>query len=726
MATLILTAVGTAVGGPIGGSIGALIGRQADAAIFGGASREGPRLRELSVTTSSYGQPMPRHFGRMRVAGSVIWSTELIESTSKEGGGKGKPSTKSYSYSASFAVALASTPIDRIGRIWADGNLLRGVNGDLKVEGEMRTYPGTGDNPVDPLIAADRGTQAPAFRDCAYVVFEDLQLADFGNRIPALNFEIFAPQDDMISLGQLVPQSAHVSGDVILENARGFSDEGGSLGSTLAAIDGVFPLSCVTTEEGLRFASTNILPNLVPVLPEQLSTRNSDDAEERNKQRGGSSGREPLALRYYDEDRDYQPGVQRALGLRSKGRETIIDLPAALTSSGARQLANSNAHRSRWLDEQIVWRIGELNPQIGPGSVVKISETSGFWVIKSWEWFDRGIELILERLAPELGAVVPSDAGTANTPIDISTPPTLLRAIELPPFDSANTSSPVIFAVASAQSAGWRGASLFVEQGSALTALGTASSRRAVFGSLTLSMGSSACNQLEPNAYLEIALPATDLFFESTDVSGLAMGANRLLIGNEIVQFLQADLIDSQRWKLSGLLRGRAGTEEAAADGHDIGTLAVLLDDRLTALDTTQVSSASNTRIAAIGRGDDEAVFAELQNAGLSLRPPSPVHPKLSILADESWQVCWTRRARGQWAWADGNDVPLVEEQELYTVSYGPSDSPLVAWSVNEARFVLSSNDRANLVSDHGAGSLWVRQFGTYGQSRARHLVSIL
>ena len=133
MATLLLTAVGTAVGGPLGGALGALVGQQADRALFGGSSQEGPRLKELSVTTSSYGQPIARHFGRMRVAGTVIWATDLSESSSTEGG-KGKPKTTTYSYSANFAVALSSTPILDVGRVWADGNLLRGSSGDLKVE----------------------------------------------------------------------------------------------------------------------------------------------------------------------------------------------------------------------------------------------------------------------------------------------------------------------------------------------------------------------------------------------------------------------------------------------------------------------------------------------------------------------------------------------------------------------------------------------------------------
>src|SRR6476469_6052570 len=117
MATLLLTAVGTAIGGPIGGAIGALAGHSIDGAVMGGGKREGPRLKELAVTTSSYGQPIARHHGRMRAAGPVIWATDLVEHNTKGVGKKGQPSATAYAYSSSFAVALSSRPIASVGRV---------------------------------------------------------------------------------------------------------------------------------------------------------------------------------------------------------------------------------------------------------------------------------------------------------------------------------------------------------------------------------------------------------------------------------------------------------------------------------------------------------------------------------------------------------------------------------------------------------------------------------
>ncbi|MBD8893487.1 baseplate multidomain protein megatron [Roseibium litorale] len=197
MATLILAAAGSAVGGLFGlGGIGAILGKAVGAVAGAGVDRllfgsrravEGSRLSDLTVQTSNEGAPLPLVYGRVRLAGQVIWATNFEEVVSEESaGGKGGGSSttvRSYSYFANFAVALAEGPIDRIGRVWADGKELD--TGPLT----MRVYKGTEDQEPDPLIAAVQG-EAPAYRGTAYVVFERLALAGFGNRIPQLAFEV--------------------------------------------------------------------------------------------------------------------------------------------------------------------------------------------------------------------------------------------------------------------------------------------------------------------------------------------------------------------------------------------------------------------------------------------------------------------------------------------------------------------------------------------------------
>src|SRR3546814_18967447 len=126
MATIGVTALGTAIGGPLGGAIGGLIGNAFDhAVLFRPKGVEGRRLNEVQVQTSTYGSQLPRLFGTLRVAGTVIWSTDLKETRHRSGGGTGRTSGTSYSYSSSFAVAQPA----RAGRVvrgsGAAGTLLR-------------------------------------------------------------------------------------------------------------------------------------------------------------------------------------------------------------------------------------------------------------------------------------------------------------------------------------------------------------------------------------------------------------------------------------------------------------------------------------------------------------------------------------------------------------------------------------------------------------------------
>ena len=187
MAQVVLGGVGQAVGGGLGRAVGAAIGGLLDSGLVAGLEpprQRGPRLSALSLQGAAEGAPMACVFGRARVAGQVIWAARFLEGRTTSAAGKGGPRVTEYDYSLSFAVALCEGPIDGIGRIWADGQLMdrSGVT--------MRLHCGTGEQTPDPLIEAIEG-EAPAYRGVAYVVFEDLPLGPYGNRPPQLAFEVF-------------------------------------------------------------------------------------------------------------------------------------------------------------------------------------------------------------------------------------------------------------------------------------------------------------------------------------------------------------------------------------------------------------------------------------------------------------------------------------------------------------------------------------------------------
>ncbi len=193
-------ALGTALG--VGPGAGWLAGAAVGNLLFptqGPDSRvEGPRLGDLTVTSSAYGVPIAIAYGTLRMAGNLIWSSGISEarnvSRSRAGGKGGGGATQtavSYRYTASFAIAFGEGPAEDVLRIWADGKLLydkTGLHTDVARPGlRFRFHPGNETQLPDPLIEAQVGEgRAPAHRGLCYLVFEDLPLADFGNRIPNL------------------------------------------------------------------------------------------------------------------------------------------------------------------------------------------------------------------------------------------------------------------------------------------------------------------------------------------------------------------------------------------------------------------------------------------------------------------------------------------------------------------------------------------------------------
>ncbi|WP_374406929.1 phage tail protein [Pelagerythrobacter sp.] len=727
MATLVLGAVGTLIGGPVGGAIGALIGRQVDGAVLGrGGAREGPRLKDLAITTSSYGQPLPRHFGRMRVGGSVIWATDLAENRETSGGGKGKPKTTTYSYTSSFAVALASRPIERVGRIWADGDLLRGAAGDLKTGGTLRIHTGHGDQLPDPLIASAEGVACPAFRNCAYAVFEDLDLADFGNRIPALTFEVFADTAP-VALDALIAPLPAVPTGVSFARMEGYSHEGGSLRGQLEAIDALFPLICDGGGKALSIGLATSAAETAVLLPPAVVGNDRDDF-------GGEAGFDhdrasptPVsdALRYYDIERDYQPGLQRSEGAAVTAASRTLEFPAALHADGARALVTLASQRARWTGDRLAWRIAELDPAIRPGALVRAPGIAGVWRVAAWEWRDGAVELELHRLPPAGAFAPPGEIGSPGLPADALPWPTRLRAFELPWNGSGDPSIPAVFAAASAGGESWRGAALHADRAGALVPLGTTGRARSISGALTTPLAGSPALLLERTAALQVELVADDLGFAPATFDALATGANRLLIGGEIVQFARAERVAPQIWRLSGLLRGRGGTEAAAQAGHPLGTAVTLLDDSLVPLTLDGPAGGAIPAIAAIGMAESEPVTAMVESAGTTRMPLTPVHPQAASTSAGALELRWIRRARGAWGWPDGIETPLVEQSERYRVGVGPVGSPVANWEVSEPALVIAPAERAALAAEHPGTAVWVRQLGSFAASDPLHLCNL-
>ena len=725
MATLVLTAAGTALGGPIGGAIGAIVGQQIDGRLFAPKPRQGPRLGELAVQISSYGSQIPKLFGTMRVAGTVIWATDLREERSKSGGGKGQPKTVNYSYSANFAVALSGRPILGVGRIWADGKLLRGAAGDFKTATGYRLHLGGEDQEVDPLIAAVEGDgQAPAYRGIAYAVFEDFQLADYGNRIPSLTFEVEADSGatNIAAVAAALGEGLAVSGESA--PLGGYAAGGDSIRAAIAALAELEPLSLIDDGEELVLASGGGLP--ASIAESELGAA-APGAGGRSEwlRRSGDSVPAEASLAYYDPARDYQTGLQRASrpgpALTSDRRAVAASLDAAT----AKALAAGRLERLWAARRSARLNLGWSRLGLGAGRHVRVGGHPGLWRIARWT-LDRMV-LTLELTGvptAAAGLVGPASPGRPVDQPDRLHGPTSLLVLDLPVLAEDLPSRPRLLVAAAGAEPGWRRADLMASfDGGAGWAAAGATAPPAVLGTALEAPAAAGSALIDERSRIEVELLNEAMWLESRSDSALADGANLASLGDELIQFGLAEPLGGRRFRLSRLLRGRRGTEWAIGLHSPGEPFALIEAGSLAIVEAPLGALGGEARLIASGLGDPDGALAERIVTGEAMRPPSPVHLSALRLANGDLALTWVRRSRAGWVWLSGSDTPLGEESESYRLTLSGEGFERSVTIAAPAYLYSAAEQAADGLS--GPLTATVVQLGTSAPSRPQSLVTI-
>lgn len=165
-----------------------------------------------------------------------------------------------------------------------------------------------------------------------------------------------------------------------------------------------------------------------------------------------------------------------------------------------------------------------------------------------------------------------------------------------------------------------------------------------------------------------------------TDVA-LFGGANALAVETEaglweIVQAGQAELIAAGRYRLTRLLRGQRGTEQAMGNPAPAGARVVVLDTALSSLPIAEADLGLpwNWRVGPAARSvtDDSYAALGFTPTGRGLVPFAPVHveqPWRTARSPGDLTIRWSRRSRALVADAwEQVEVPLAEDQESYDV----------------------------------------------------------
>lgn len=665
MATLILTTVGTAIGGPLGGAIGALVGQAADARLFAPRGRPGPRLSDLRVQTSSYGTAIPRLYGRMRVSGTVIWADDLVEHRNRSGG-KGRPTVTTYSYSASFAVALSSRAIADVGRIWAEGNILRGSDGGFKSATRFRIHNGVAGQPVDPLIASAEGIgHCPAYRDIAYVVFEDMDLSPFGNRIPSLSFEIVADETPP-SLGSIAADIVGADADAVTiadagPTVTGYAVTEDQRRAAIARLDRIVPTRRIAGSPQRWRVGEAVMAD-PDLLPEAVV---AEGRRRGNRSQYGAAGQRPrhVVVDHFDPARDYQLSRQSGRVAGGDGPAEEVALPIAMDAAQAKMLAASLAGRAAYGSAKSEYAAGLAALALPLGTLVS-DATDRRWRISERRISATQLLLDLEHPAPAMASTVPpADGGRALAAPDNPVGTTQAFVFDLPRWDAGPTTQPggpVILAAGTG--VGWRSAqvALRATTGGPLAPVGPVLPSSAL-GSVVAVESAAQPHLIDWHGHIDVVLLRGDMQLANASAVDLSGGTNLAIAGQELIQFARANPLGGSMWRLSGLLRGRLGTDLAMA-ALSAGAGFALLDAATTLalpghVALTPLSAGAQVEVG--GVADETPLQLPIPHPPRARRPLSPVHLYADWQDDGGLLLRWTRRSRLGFAWTDGLDVPV-------------------------------------------------------------------
>jgi hypothetical protein len=279
------------------------------------------------------------------------------------------------------------------------------------------------------------------------------------------------------------------------------------------------------------------------------------------------------------------------------------------------------------------------------------------------------------------GYIAPT-VGSGDTLV-LPSPRTRFEVLDIPalPIDAQDAMTLRFAACGIAQ--GWKGSTLIRVMASGDDEQLLSIDKAATIGSAVNVLGLGTSQMFDEANSVNVALLGDVTLANATERSVLD-GANVAVLGNEIIQFKNATQLGANLYRLSGLLRGRLGTE-AYIGTHSVGERFVLLDEAVKALTVPVASIGQSWTLRAVSFGDalSSGTEATFTIQGESLKPLTVVHPraiKQPISGDIA--ISCVRRARIDGGMRDFVDVPLMEQSEMYDVVVMNGANPVRSWRV--------------------------------------------
>lgn len=575
---------------------------------------------------------------------------------------------------------------------------------------DVTFYTGTTPQAPDPLIQGIEGADAtPGYAGMAYMVVDHLRLKNFGNRIP--NFSFLVEVDESLAAGEALERlgvraglaPGQVDGSAATGPLRGYAVRGPG-----KSIDAV---KTIATAHDLLARESN---GVLSFFPRSNAATVNVEADDLAAHEGGSRVPRVVTVRdvvssslprevnvqYLDADRDYQQGSERERRKTgtADGVENI-NLGLVMTSDEARTIAKQHLWTA-WANRQTIEL--DLPPSYAALEVNdRISfATGGLAYTVLATRVDRGnnhlihVEGVVEE-TQTLSQTATGGSGGGGGGSEIYVPPPLhWEFMDLPPLRDEDVQSPGYYHAACLADSDveWPGGSVLSSSDGATYALADYITYQATMGVATGALASGPVGYWDRVNTLTVEMLHGTL--DSASELDVLNGGNRALVGDEIIAFRNATLVDTNTYELSMLLRGLRNTEDARS-GHADGDRFVLLDAGGINRASLNLSGFGSARyLKAIADGGDETAVAGvlyLQYCN-SIQPFGVCHVRGVRNADGDLVVTWVRRSRSQFRHFSGVAAPdvdgvfwsysILDAPGGSPVRYGTSDDEALTYSV--------------------------------------------
>lgn len=427
-----------------------------------------------------------------------------------------------------------------------------------------------------------------------------------------------------------------------------------------------------------------------------------------------------IALTYSNVDGDYQPDTQYSDRLLTGQESTsAMQVPLGFTASEAKQIADA------MLMDRMV---GSLSTTVSLGRQYGKLEASDVVIVAGDDGSTYRLRLIKKTDADGVlvfdavldDASVLTQAGvtsgiTASQTVVAALPNTALALLDIPLLLDAND-KPGFYAAVAGSNAEWTSAGLFASPDDVSYALDSTFTTQTVIGTCTSTLGGWTGGTVfdEANS-VTVSVGSGELASVTREVL-LSSQANAALIGSELVQFRTATLISAGVYTLTGLLRGRRGTDWAMT-GHAASESFVLLGAagmRFVGLQSGDLGLLRYYKAASNYQRLSAVTAQSITPVGVNLKPFSPVDCRADRASPDT-ALTWKRRTRLSTRFVGSlpRSIPLGEDSEAYEVDvYGDGTFTTVKRTLTSATPSVTYTN-AQQVADFGSGqaTLYLRVY---------------